>query len=197
MAIRSLSKLSKINTDGTTTPFVLETDYVTINGIRVAINGDANIPAFISYNNALYEARIADNTLQLKINGLWTTISYLPSTPLTHSSVIESFDDNWYSEVIQEYVLSESLTNEILQDTLSFQSIIASLSNYSGVTISLAIVTTSNYSNPLKSLLSSLSGFDIFAENDLGTMFNSGNNLLIKLKFDVSNRVIVECYVKQ
>jgi hypothetical protein len=111
--------------------------------------------------------------------------------------IIESFEDNWYSEQIQEYILSDSLTEKILQGSLFFKNIITSLSNFTGTTISLATIISAQYSKPLEYLLSSLEGIDVFAENDLESMFNSGNDLLIKLKFDVSNRVIVECYIKR
>lgn len=167
-----------------------------LNGVTVNLGDTSIIPAYITYNDALYPMRIQGNWLQIYRNGVWGNLFNLASEVIP-SSYIEEFKGDWYNPNVLEYVLSDDLTIQLISGKLDFRSIFSSITGFAGVKLSLQTFSPKEYDKSLDNILNAVTGYIVYVENDIDTMFNSGNNVLVKLNFDGMNRVTIECYTQR
>lgn len=169
---------------------------VNLNGVTVNLGGTFTIPAYIPYDDVLYPVRIQGNWLQIYRNGVWGNLFNLASKVIP-SLYIEEFEGDWYNPNILEYILSDELTTKLISETLDFRSILTSIAGFAGVKLSLQAFSPKEYDKSLTNILNALTGYVVYVENDIDTMFNSGNSVLVKLNFDSVNRVTIECYIQR
>lgn len=167
-----------------------------LNGVNVKLGDTSTIPAYIPYDDVLYPVRIQGNWLQIYRNGVWGNLFNLASEVIP-SLYLEEFEGDWYNPNILEYILSGELTTKLISDTLDFRSILTSIQRFAGVKLSLQAFSPKEYDKSLDNILQAVTGYIVYVENDIDTMFNSGNSVLVKLNFDVVNRVTIECYIQR